>query len=668
MDQAEFEKQFKELFWKARETERREADLEKADILWNEAFSLAKKAESLKGMKLADAAKVEKTDPSKTKDILKPIIEGSDKLLYGEILFLTGSTEYTLGNYKESLSYFEKSLKITDIDKKGNILTNIGNAYKLLKEPEQAITHYKRAIEIPNYDNKALAWYNMGLTFSNTKNYDQAEDCYNKVLENPEYVDIGAVLNSLGIIANKKKQYNQAIDYFKQAQAIPKYKTKGNPLYNLGNIYRKQKNNTEAIKYYQKAYDFFVDSNNLDRADIIQLKILEINGEKLNKSDSALLQQQEKTKESLEDSNNKSLESELANKISKETKDIYNKYHYKSPIHDNRSLDNRFVVLRETSSSVCLVPGIDGDDHRGGGYFFKWNGFGVVIDPGFDFLRNFHDAGFHIKDINLVLVSHNHPDHNQDLKSLDTLFYEMDKRYEDRKYEYLLLCDKNTSDSIDLDEANYREKIYCDPNNIFSEESRSFDLRENGKRKLPFKIQFFGVKHCQSSIGFSIECFKNFRKTNTPALKIGYTGDCEYETDLKDKLGECDLLVANMSQPDLTELNMDQPEEGNWKQKNWHLGYWGTIGLIKDVQAKWNIVGEFWEGLGDARFEMVDAIRKRTGCNNILPADRGLEIDLPEWKGRCVNCDNLKPLDKMKLIRPKKDFDSLHITCTECIL
>ena len=50
--------------------------------------------------------------------------------------------------------------------------------------------------------------------------------------------------------------------------------------------------------------------------------------------------------------------------------------------------DNVVSILRGWSSAVTLLEGTE-QLWRGGGYFVKWAGKGIVIDPGFDFLRNF---------------------------------------------------------------------------------------------------------------------------------------------------------------------------------------------------------------------------------------------------------------------------------------
>ncbi len=86
----------------------------------------------------------------------------------------------------------------------------------------------------------------------------------------------------------------------------------------------------------------------------------------------------------------------------------YEKYIAKP--NSQRALDkvDTMSILRGWSSAVTLLEGSE-RRWRGGGYFLKWRDYGIVIDPGFDFLRNFHDAGYHGREISAVIVSHNHP-------------------------------------------------------------------------------------------------------------------------------------------------------------------------------------------------------------------------------------------------------------------
>jgi tetratricopeptide (TPR) repeat protein len=63
----------------------------------------------------------------------------------------------------------------------------------------------------------------------------------------------------------------------------------------------------------------------------------------------------------------------------------------------------------------------------GGGYFIQTGSSGIVIDPGFDFIKNFKKAGFSFNDIDHVFITHAHNDHTTDLESLITLLHNYNK-------------------------------------------------------------------------------------------------------------------------------------------------------------------------------------------------------------------------------------------------
>jgi metal-dependent hydrolase (beta-lactamase superfamily II) len=62
---------------------------------------------------------------------------------------------------------------------------------------------------------------------------------------------------------------------------------------------------------------------------------------------------------------------------------------------------------------------------KGGGYFISDGSYGIVIDPGFDFIRNFHEeSNFTFTDIDAIVLSHAHNDHTADLESIISLLHD----------------------------------------------------------------------------------------------------------------------------------------------------------------------------------------------------------------------------------------------------
>ena len=84
------------------------------------------------------------------------------------------------------------------------------------------------------------------------------------------------------------------------------------------------------------------------------------------------------------------------------------------------------LVLREWNSYTPAVPNKD-EPARGGGYFLNHGNTGVVVDPGFDFLEMFAEAGGRIQDIGHIVITHAHNDHTADLESLLMLLNEFNE-------------------------------------------------------------------------------------------------------------------------------------------------------------------------------------------------------------------------------------------------
>jgi ribonuclease BN (tRNA processing enzyme) len=95
--------------------------------------------------------------------------------------------------------------------------------------------------------------------------------------------------------------------------------------------------------------------------------------------------------------------------------------------HSPRSDALHFVGLQRWNSETPA------QGHSVGGGYFVYRtdkdglvSLGIAIDPGFDFVRNLFHMGFSLNDIDIVLISHTHPDHIWDFESIVQLMNESD--------------------------------------------------------------------------------------------------------------------------------------------------------------------------------------------------------------------------------------------------
>lgn len=112
-------------------------------------------------------------------------------------------------------------------------------------------------------------------------------------------------------------------------------------------------------------------------------------------------------------------------------------YENDSHIDSEETIDKEkiieFVCLRRYSSFFPFLPRPSAFDVLGGGYLFRVYGdskntpngwyskqspLGIAIDPGPNFIDNLYRAEFSLEDIDMIIVTHDHPDH---MSSLDPL-------------------------------------------------------------------------------------------------------------------------------------------------------------------------------------------------------------------------------------------------------
>lgn len=86
---------------------------------------------------------------------------------------------------------------------------------------------------------------------------------------------------------------------------------------------------------------------------------------------------------------------------------------------------NFLAILKGFSSStpILLNYAKKTNFYSGGGIYFRWNGTGVAVDPGYLFVQNLHEYGLSVLDIDIVIVTHEHIDHSNDVRLLDDLHY-----------------------------------------------------------------------------------------------------------------------------------------------------------------------------------------------------------------------------------------------------
>lgn len=684
--------EFSRLFWAARnEHNVLKTKASTLDPCYKNVVAFAEEQRWDWAKSLIEASRLSRVGEHNTAlELLEDTLQTVPERWKGLPYFIRGAAMASKGEYDEAIKAYCKALEDPKFDEPGNAWYNLGIALGAKGEHDEAIKAYRKVLDDVKFNTPGIAWNNIGSALRAKGDYDEAIKAYHKALDDPKFDKPGNAWFNVGIALGAKGEYDEAIKAYRKALDDPNYEMPGKAWNNIGNALRAKGDHDAAIKAYRKALDdpkldapakawtnlaqTYADAGKAKEAEeafeaaltipdrvggdhsrarsgLLILKS-RISPDGLSADDRAMV-----TKPSPGATSNE-IESGIIAAINEAGDTQYEKYIAKP----DSTRDNTLSILRGWSSAVTLLEGSE-RRWRGGGYFLKWRGFGIVIDPGFDFLRNFHDAGYHGREINVVVVSHNHPDHNSDLKDIDDLRYELFKRMaatrDSGSQPYVLLWDEDTGGAtkFGFDKPEHQHP----PIVMGSGFPQPFDLSQHAA-KVPVRITPFKVNHGSDvphAMGMMIELLDEKREA---VLRIGYTADTAYFEDLHHRLAGCDIMIAHISQPSIEEL------QDASKLKNVHLGYRGTARLLKECNPKLALIGEFWAGFTDLRISLVKGLRQLSGVNAILPAGLSMHLRLPGLAIECTECGKLTPFPEVKVAPPPDNFGSLAYLCPGCMI
>jgi tetratricopeptide (TPR) repeat protein len=550
----------------------------------------------------------------------------------------------------------------------GFALDRLGFAYANKMDYDKAIEFYQKALDTPGYDTPGDALNNMGIAaYNDEKDSDKAIEYYQKALDTPGYDTPGMALNNMGNAYGDKKDYNKAIEYYQKALDTPGYETPGNALYNMGIVYAQKKDYDQAIELMRKAiqeYEKTNDDSSIENAK--ELMALWQSTERAVKKGlpeiakeyadvASALAEPSKPVADVEDPYRKRLIKRAGARTT-----AFEEYANHRPSESNDVL----VVLKGWSSAIPIIAemkyeGFGGQTCRGGGYFIKAANHGIALDPGYDYLRNLWANKYHIKEINTVIVTHNHPDHQDDLCRIAGLDYEYRKNVSGspKKSAIRYYLDQDTERAYEptLKALNANSKLI-----------KQVDV-DNQECHIPpdMCLEVFKTRHGDGNIVSSpFGGVLRLKLQDGSERRIGYTSDTAYFKELPEHLKDCDVLICHFSSAQADEFG--DPE----KLHPFHLGFNGLKKLIQNTNAKLYIISEFWGGVGDQRYDLVEYLKYENKSRkrevNIVAGDIGLTIDLKTLGIYCSSCGKPWPFDEVRTIEPSCPFDGIRYFCRNC--
>jgi ribonuclease BN (tRNA processing enzyme) len=243
-----------------------------------------------------------------------------------------------------------------------------------------------------------------------------------------------------------------------------------------------------------------------------------------------------------------------------------------------RTPNIEFISLRRWNSFSPNLGSLAADT-VGGGYLLRvWTGkyyLGIAIDPGYNFLENLFNEGLTIADVDLVAVTHAHPDHTDSITNLLTLVRESKKRVLSNpkntirfamsagvleRYQNFLQAEVEFIPEVVMlswasapGNAASQSKLAILASPIRGMEDRlSFELSADPDTLKPLAyIEAIRAHHDdytkKDSIGFRITIPESNRGgQHQNKLAVGILGDSRYHPELHKGLRDCDVVVLHL--------------------------------------------------------------------------------------------------------------------------
>lgn len=320
-----------------------------------------------------------------------------------------------------------------------------------------------------------------------------------------------------------------------------------------------------------------------------------------------------------------------------------------------------------------------------GGFFIRWNGKGIAVNPGPHFLDNFHHQGLHMNDINYVVVTRDSAEAHGNVQKIYDLNCQLNKinpelhviHYYLNHNAYQNLApqlqpnfkqERHTVHSLELflDSPDVEKETLGDgiTLNYFSTAARAEYLAAAADMSKRTK-----GAHTHS-LGIRFDLSRPSQYGGQPEiLRIGYASGTVWSPLLGHHFGSCDILIAG--------FGSTCPNDYGKLNYNEHcLGYFGTCSLLEEVKPKLMLSTEFHGKDGDIRLEVAKKLRKEYQMANpseeflpaILPADSGLFVDLAALEIECSVSKELHPPQSITVVKTSETFGALKYLSPSTLL
>lgn len=300
----------------------------------------------------------------------------------------------------------------------------------------------------------------------------------------------------------------------------------------------------------------------------------------------------------------------------------------------------------------------DGSNESSGGFYLRWQGRGVVINPGHHFMTRFHEAGLYIQDIDFVIVTDETPNAYVDIQKIYELQGKVNQelKKEPQVIHYYLNHKVYQKFSNNLKPRSKHERHALHKLELFLDSPEGEEIELNKEIKLHyFPALITQESRAGSPASGSVEIrlelsshFKNLTKEQRN-INVGYS------SNVAGMNGICasDILILRINE---------------------HYRYSQQIGseeLDRDFASRKLVLCTDFDAFnGDVRLETIKKMRIDTEGEyiSILPADIGLLVDLKTMQIECSSTHAKIDPDAVHIVKTNGPFSRLqYLSPNDCL-
>lgn len=324
--------------------------------------------------------------------------------------------------------------------------------------------------------------------------------------------------------------------------------------------------------------------------------------------------------------------------------------------------------LTDTSAPFPLLLTEDSRKSHGG-YYIRWAKKGIVINPGPGFIKNFHEHGLCIRDIDFVIVTRNSPEAYEDIKMISELNSQLNKTSSDMQMIHYYLHHKARQELAAFLKPSFKQarhtihhlEMFLDSPDVEKIEldegiTLHYFLSTSLEEFSNFRSQHSSLR-ASSSLGIKLQLSKD-----EETVHLGYISGMGWSPLIAHHLSQCDVLIASFGNTNLKDYSKLGYNDDS-------LGFHGCYSLLEEVAPKLMLLTEFAGRDGDIRIEVTKKIRHDCYAANavtanerhtILPADIGMTVNLHSMHIKCSMSQKDVPSSDLRIVTSTPNFGRLN--------